>query len=103
MEFLHGLDQHVLQGLQPVRRPWLDRAMLDVSALGGVTVLTLLVIFAVGLLIAFRRTRTAGFVLMAALGGALLVWSVKEMVGRARPQVLDPLVVESSKSFPSGH
>ena len=103
MDFLQELDEHVLQGFQAVHRPWLDRAMLDVSALGGVTVLTLLVIFSVGLLIAFRRTRTASFVLMAALGGALLVWSVKEMIGRARPQVVHPLVVESSKSFPSGH
>jgi undecaprenyl-diphosphatase len=103
MDFLHALDQHVLHGFQAIHRPWLDRAMLDVSALGGVTVLTMLVAFSVGLLIAFRRTRTAGFLLMAALGGALLVWSVKHVIGRARPEVAHPLVVESSKSFPSGH
>lgn len=103
MSFLGELDEHVLQSFQAIHRPWLDRFMLDISALGGVTVLTLVVIFSVGLLIAFRRPRTASFVLMAALGGGLLVFSVKEMIGRTRPQVDHPLVVESSKSFPSGH
>jgi undecaprenyl-diphosphatase len=103
MHFLDALDQDVLHGFQALHRPWLDRAMLDVSALGGVTVLTLVVIFAVGLLLALRRRRTAGFVLMAALGGVLLVWSVKHAVGRTRPHVAHPLVVELGKSFPSGH
>jgi undecaprenyl-diphosphatase len=103
MEFFRGVDEGVLNGFQQLRRPWLDRAMLDVSALGGVTVLTLVVIFATGLLIALKRRRTAGFVLMAALGGALLVWSLKNLIGRTRPHVANPLVVEAGKSFPSGH
>ena len=103
MELLRAVDEGVLNGFQALHRPWLDRAMLDISALGGVTVLTLVVVFAVGLLIALRRRRTAGFVLMAALGGALMVWSVKNLIGRNRPHVAHPLVVEYSKSFPSGH
>ena len=46
---------------EPFRGHRLDRAMLDVSAMGGVTVLTLIVIFSVGLLIALAI-------------GALVIW-----------------------------
>lgn len=103
MNLLHEVDEHVLNAFQAVHQPWLNKVMIDVSALGDVTVLTLIVVFAVGLLLALRRKRTAGFLLMAALGGALLVYSVKEMIARPRPHLEHPLVVESSKSFPSGH
>lgn len=36
-------------------------------------------------------------------GGMLLKVTVKEIVGRARPTFIDPIVVLTSYSFPSGH
>jgi undecaprenyl-diphosphatase len=75
--------------------------MNDLSALGGQTVLTLVVVFAVGLLLSLRRYRTAGFVLVAALGGYLLAVGLKSLVGRPRP--VGGLIQVSGNSFPSGH
>jgi undecaprenyl-diphosphatase len=81
--------------------PWLKIPMSDLSALGGRTVLTLVVVFAVGLLLSLRRHRTAGFVLATALGGYLLSVGLKLLVGRPRPA--GGIIEVSGDSFPSGH
>jgi undecaprenyl-diphosphatase len=77
--------------------------VLDLSAMGSRTVLTVVVLFAVGLLISLRRHRTAGFVLAAALGGVLITDLAKNAIGRERPPYQDPLVHASGPAFPSGH
>ena len=106
MEFLRNLDRSTLEWF---RGFWgnsrLDYVMLDVSALGGRYVLTLVVLFSVGLLLTLRRYRTAGFVLTAAVGGAFLSWCTKELIGRPRPSPHHPLLrmAEPGNSFPSGH
>ncbi|HEV3261765.1 MAG TPA: phosphatase PAP2 family protein [Gemmataceae bacterium] len=86
--------------------PWLDSAMLDVTALGGFYVLTLVVLFSVGLLLTLRRYRTAGFVAAAVAGGMLLSWLIKAEIRRPRPKTRHELVSSmfaSDYSFPSGH
>src|SRR5689334_12356916 len=103
MELLQDFDDHILDWFQSVHRPWLDRAMIDLSALGGVAVSALIVSFTVGLLLAMKRGRTALFVLAAAVGGAGLMQSVKFLIGRQRPRIPSPLVIEYTHSFPSGH
>ena len=87
-------------------RPWLDAAMLDVTALGGFYVLTLVVLFSVGLLLTLRRYRTAGFVTAAVAGGVLLSRLIKLEIKRSRPESRHWLVSSmfgSDYSFPSGH
>jgi undecaprenyl-diphosphatase len=103
MESLQSLDQQTVAVFDRLRSayPWLDLPMSDLSALGGRTLLTLVVIFAVGLLLSFRRYRTAGFVLAAALGGYVLSVGLKFLVGRQRPA--GGLIQVSGNSFPSGH
>lgn len=103
---VHVLDAHgAAWGQAHWGTPWLDDLMLDVSALGGRFVLTLVVLFAFGLLLALRRPRTAGFVLAAALIGVTLSWGAKEVIGRSRPWPQHPLVQPAvdTFSFPSGH
>jgi len=86
--------------------PWLDAAMLDLTALGGFYVLTLVVLFSVGLLLTVRRYRTAGFVAAAVVGGVLLSRLIKAEIKRPRPGLRHWLVgamFGSDYSFPSGH
>jgi undecaprenyl-diphosphatase len=102
MEYFANLDQRTTAAFAHWREayPYMTGVMTDISALGGRTLLSLLVLFAVGLLLCLRRQRTAGFVLAAALGGYLLSVGLKEMIGRPRPI---GVVVVMGNSFPSGH
>jgi undecaprenyl-diphosphatase len=103
MESLQSIDHDTMAVFDRLRSacPWLESPMNDLSALGGRTVLTLVVVFAVGLLLSFRRHRTAGFVLAAALGGYVLSVGLKLLVGRERPA--GGLIQVGGNSFPSGH
>jgi undecaprenyl-diphosphatase len=103
MDQLQALDRTILDWFQSIHRPWLDRVMIDISALGGVAVSALIVSFTVGLLLTLHRARTALFVLGAAVGGAALMQTIKYLIGRQRPHLEKPLVIEASHSFPSGH
>lgn len=102
-----AFDQAILlamrNGATPIGPQWLERAMIDITALGGVTVLVLVVTIAVGLLLTARLWLTAALVLAATIGGSLAVDLAKVLVGRARPAVIDHLVQVHSASFPSGH
>ncbi|WP_375381627.1 phosphatase PAP2 family protein [uncultured Sphingomonas sp.] len=87
----------------PIGPAWLLPAMRDVTALGGPTVLTLVVIAVTGLLLVVHRRRTAMLLLAATISGAALVALVKGHVGRARPEIVPHLVDATGRSFPSGH
>lgn len=87
----------------PIGPVWLRQAMVDVTALGGQTVLTLVVIAAIGFLLAGRHYLTAALVFGGTVSGSTAVSIGKQLVGRARPALVDHLVEVSSASFPSGH
>lgn len=82
---------------------WLRIAMVDITALGGGTVLTLVALVAVGYLVAARKYRTSLFLAAAALSGGLLEAGLKGLLGRPRPSVVPHLVEVTTLSFPSGH
>ena len=87
----------------PIGPHWLESTMIDVTALGGGTVLTIAVVLALGALAAARLWVTAGLVLAATVSGSLAVDFAKQIIARARPEVVPHLVEVSSLSFPSGH
>jgi undecaprenyl-diphosphatase len=104
MGWLQNLDHAVLEWFASHRTQHMDFLMSDLSALGGRTVLSLVVLFTVGLLLSLHRARSAAFLLAAALGGAVLSQVAKELIERKRPPELYRLVFfEKSPSFPSGH
>ena len=105
-----AFDRWLLQALRnpadpsvPAGPGWLQAAMIDVTALGGVTVLTLITVLVVGYLVAIRKISTAAFVAAAITGGAILGTLLKTGFGRARPDLVAHLVEVNSLSFPSGH
>ncbi len=82
---------------------WLKQVMVDVTALGGETVLTLIVIVTAGFLALRRHWLTFALVLGGTISGSWAVNLIKSVVGRPRPALIDHLVEVWSASFPSGH
>jgi undecaprenyl-diphosphatase len=87
----------------PIGPHWVERAMIDVTALGGGTVLTIAVVVTLGALMVERLWLTAALALAATLTGSLAVDLAKHVVARARPELVPHLVTVTSLSFPSGH
>lgn len=82
---------------------WLKQAMIDVTALGGETVLTLAAALTIGFLATSRHLLAAALVFAGTVTGSIAVALVKKLVGRERPALVDHLVEVGSASFPSGH
>lgn len=105
-----ALDRFLLMALRtpgtpadPIGPHWLSRALTDVTALGGVTVLTLITCLAAGYLLAARKPAIAAFTGAAVAAGAILSSLLKNYYERARPDLVEHLVGTSSTSFPSAH
>ncbi len=88
---------------QPVGPHWLQSAMLDLTALGGGTVLALVTLMAIGSLLALRKRAEALFIAVAVGGGGALSALLKMGYARPRPELVAHLVEVTSSSFPSGH
>lgn len=113
-EMLEGdtqaLDRQLLMGLRltvdpatPIGPVWLREAMIDITALGGTTILTLTAVLAIAFMLLLGRYRHALFTGLATGGGAILGGLLKAMFARPRPEVVPHLVEVHSLSFPSGH
>ena len=105
-----ALDKLILRGLRtdsdpglPIGPVWLKATAIDITALGGVTVLTLVTVLVAGYLVADRKAYQALFVAAAISSGAVVSTALKAFFVRARPEVVPHLVEVTSASFPSGH
>jgi undecaprenyl-diphosphatase len=87
----------------PIGPPWLVEAAQDITALGGRTLLWLMLLGALGYLALDRRYGAMWLVAIAAGGGGLLSTAMKQLFDRDRPDIVPHLVVVVSPSFPSGH
>ncbi len=87
----------------PLGPRWVEEVGRDVTALGGVTVLTLVTLSAVGYLLLERKRRTALFVFVAVSGGQLLSTALKIGFHRPRPELVPHETYVYTSSFPSGH
>lgn len=95
--------RHAGDPASPVGPAWLVRAMVDLTSLGGVAVLTLVTFLAAGFLLSSRKPALALFVLASVGGGALVGTVLKSLFMRPRPDLVPHLVQVGSASFPSGH
>jgi undecaprenyl-diphosphatase len=105
-----ALDAKVLLALRkagdpstPIGPGWLETALLDVTALGGPTVIWLVVTTVVGFLCLQARYRTALMVAVAAGSGEIVNQLLKQLFMRPRPSVVSHLRDVTTASFPSGH
>jgi len=87
----------------PLGPRWLGEVMRDVTALGGITVLMLVIGMAAGFLLINRAYHAVWLVLSASLGGLLLSVILKGFFRRPRPEMVTRLADAGLSSFPSGH
>jgi len=88
---------------QPIGPPWLRLAAMDLTSLGSIVVLVLVVLIVMGLFAAQRRRLEAVLLFAACGSGLLLVDILKGVFGRERPPIAMHAVEVGNSSFPSGH
>jgi undecaprenyl-diphosphatase len=105
-----GLDERVLRALRspadpadPIGPPWVEEIARDLTALGGIAVVSLTVGAVLGFLVIRRKLHAAALVAAATGGGFLLSCLVKGLVDRPRPELVPHLSLAMTSSFPSGH
>ena len=106
----YWLDSPILLALRrpgelgvPIGPRWLQETARDITALGGFTVLTLVVAMSSAILVFHCRRLQAGILVAAVLVGQVLATVTKTLVGRDRPDLVPHLDTVYSSSFPSGH
>jgi undecaprenyl-diphosphatase len=87
---------------QPIGPKWLQEMGRDITGLGGIAVLTILIAAVAGYLILARKFRAVVLVLASTTGALLLSLLLKRLFERPRPEVSHFSYVATS-SFPSGH
>ena len=104
------LDENVLLMLRDADDPaepwgpqWFSDLVRDVTALGGVAVITIITASAAGFLAVSGRPRLACFVVAAVIGGQLVNSALKRGFDRPRPDLVPHGAYVTTASFPSGH
>ncbi|MCT7374749.1 phosphatase PAP2 family protein [Chelativorans sp. EGI FJ00035] len=88
---------------EPLGPPWLEEVALEITALGGYTLIVLALAVIVGLLVVTRRYGPALYAVLSVGSGALISHFLKQYYERPRPDLADHLDVVHTLSFPSGH
>jgi undecaprenyl-diphosphatase len=103
-------DQTVLLSLRtaddptdPLGPTWVEELARDVTALGGIGILTFITLAVIGYLWMEGQPRAALVVLAAVLGGLVLGHLLKWQFARPRPDLVPHEAQVYTASFPSGH
>lgn len=83
--------------------PALREFIRGVTALGGATALTIVVVAACAFLLIKRRYATAAFLAVQVIAGTSVIRLAKIAFARARPDVVEHYTTFANASFPSGH
>ena len=103
MDFLQSFDQGALLWFDRWQRPWLGKVMNVLTAAGHTLPLLVVAVLAALVFMARGRWRSAALLLLAVEVGSVLSISVKDYVGRQRPDMGWRVgKLPSSPSFPSG-
>ncbi|MGH7720321.1 MAG: phosphatase PAP2 family protein [Gemmatimonadaceae bacterium] len=98
-----AFDEAVLTWMSQHRIEWIERSLLEITALGdGVVVMVIAAVAALFLFITKHRY-SAFLLLFATAGGLVLNAVLKQSFARPRPSVFERLDQVYTTSFPSGH
>lgn len=98
-----AFDEIILLWVSQFTTPVLNQAMLTVTRLGDPQVVVPLTCIGFVWLWWKRRWRIAAIFAITCIGGAVLSTGLKLFFQKPRPQLWEPLITETSHSFPSGH
>ena len=96
-------DDAVMRWMGAHRIEWIERSLLEITALGTGLVVMVLVAISALFLIATQHRFSAFLLLVATGGGIVLNAILKVSFDRPRPRLFEWLTEPSSSSFPSGH
>jgi undecaprenyl-diphosphatase len=100
---LDAFDRALLQHVISLRTPAMNGVAVDLTALGSVTVLSLIVTVSVSLFALGRHWGSVSQLLLTTLGAAVCSTLLKRLLERERPPDAGRLVHVASFSYPSGH
>jgi undecaprenyl-diphosphatase len=89
--------------LSPLGPPFVQEAARDITALGSITVLTLLTLGTCLYFTLDHNRPTALFLAASVVSGTLLSTLLKNIIHRPRPDIVPAAVHVYTTSFPSGH
>ncbi len=87
----------------PIGPAYVEEMVRDITALGGVAIITLTTLAVLGFLLFVGRKRTAAIVLLATVGAMGVSSGLKELVDRQRPDLVTHGTQVYTASFPSAH
>ena len=106
----HAVDRAIILALRdssepgdPIGPHWFEEVARDVTALGGVAVLSLASIGVFGYVLLRRAYMNAIVIAIAVVGAQLASSLLKVGFGRPRPDLVPHLAEVYTASFPSGH
>ena len=88
---------------RPIGLGWLTESVVELTGLGGYTLIFLLVAAVIGFLIIAGKRGAAMFVFLSVASGWLVSHGLKTFYDRARPDLVPRLDIVHTASFPSGH
>lgn len=88
---------------QPLGPRWLHELGRDITALGGVGILSFFTLAVAGYLLMVRKYHALWLVIAATVGALVISTTLKYAFDRERPQLVPHLSHVYTSSFPSGH
>jgi len=103
-----SLDRKVLLSMRnpdltPKGSHQFEEMMRDCTALGGITLLSLLTVSIAGFLFLSGKQHMAGFLCCSIASGLIVNWALKDSYHRVRPDLVPHGSYVMTTSFPSGH
>lgn len=98
-----AIDAAILGWVAGPRSEWMDLIALQVTALGNVATLLVVVLTATSILWAARRKVSVALLIASVFSGIAANFLLKVAFGRPRPEVEATLAETLTASFPSGH
>ena len=96
-------DNAVMFWVRDHRIPWLERTMIEMTALGNWTVVGMVGAVAALFLTLTRHKHSAALLVIATAGGVVINGALKALFSRPRPEIFEWQTLATSSSFPSGH
>src|ERR1700687_5417923 len=100
---VHSVDSSILAAVVKIRRPWLTGVAVDLTALGSITLVTLISLIVLCLLLSLKDSMAAWQLVLNSVGAGIWIEITKNFIERTRPDDITHLVQVSGFSYPSGH
>lgn len=87
----------------PIGPAWIEEVIRDLTAIGGVAILTLTTLAVAGFFLLQNKFATTLYLLSSVGGGLLISSTAKAFFDRPRPELVPYDAFVNTSSFPSGH